>query len=111
MREGDELAARVYAAMGYQVTKAIGEMYAAMSCRVDAVIFTGALANSSLLLDPIIERIRPMGHIEILPGEREMDALAEGGLRVLRGEDTAKPFTLLPPQFQTPEEMYAFLNQ
>lgn len=32
--------------------------------------------------------------IHVFPGENEMQALAEGGLRILRGEEEAKEFSL-----------------
>ena len=107
---GDKLASKVYAAMGYQVAKAIGEMYVAVDSRPDAIIFTGALAKSQMLLKPIIERIKPMGRIEIVKGEREMEALAEGGLRVLRGVEKAKEYNLLPEGFNTTGEFYKWVK-
>lgn len=108
---GNELAASLYAAMSYQTAKAIGELYAALDCRVDAIIFTGALARSEYLINPVIERIGSLGRIEIIPGEREMEALAEGALRVLGGSEKAKEYTLIPEGFESREDFYAFAEK
>ena len=43
------------------------------------------------MLTPRIEWIAP---VEIMAGEFEMEALAAGGLRVLRGEEEAHEFKL-----------------
>ena len=64
-----------------------------------------------MLLKPIIERIKPMGRIEIVEGEREMEALAEGGLRVLRGVEKVKEYNLLPEGFNTTREFYKWVKE
>ncbi|MCX7959714.1 MAG: butyrate kinase, partial [Deltaproteobacteria bacterium] len=44
------------------------------------------------LTDAIRERISFLGNIEIFPGEDELQALAEGALRVLRDEEKVKVY-------------------
>ena len=42
------------------------------------------MVNSQLLTDAICAHIEPMAEVRLYPGEFEMEALAEGVLRVLR---------------------------
>lgn len=87
IREGDEYAALVLESMAYQVSKEIGAMYAALEGRVDAIILTGGLAQSTRFTGVIKQRTGLIAPIKIYPGENEMLALAQGALRVLRGEE------------------------
>jgi butyrate kinase len=89
---GDEQAKLVYDAMVYQIAKEIGAMTAALMSRVDAIILTGGLANSKRLVNDLKDSIEPLAPVVSLPGEEEMLALAEGGLRFLNGEETAKAY-------------------
>ncbi|WP_378956546.1 butyrate kinase [Pelosinus sp. sgz500959] len=84
---GDEQAQLVLDAMAYQISKEIGAMAAALSGKVDRVILTGGMAYSAQLVQKISAKIGFIAPIEILPGEEEMEALAAGALRVLRGEE------------------------
>jgi len=87
---GDEKAALVYNAMIYQTAKAIGSYAAALGGKVDAVGLTGGIVNDKVLVAKIIEMVSFIAPVKVYPGEFEMEALAEGCLRVLRGEETAK---------------------
>ncbi len=87
IREGDEYAALVLESMAYQVAKEIGAMSAALEGRVDAIILTGGLAYSNRFTGVIKQRAGLIAPIKIYPGENEMLALAQGALRVLRGEE------------------------
>lgn len=87
IREGDEYAALVLESMAYQVSKEIGSMTAALEGRVDAIILTGGLAYSTRFTGVIKQRTGLIAPIKIYPGEDEMLALAQGALRILRGEE------------------------
>lgn len=89
---GDKNARLIYEAMAYQVAKEIGACAAVLEGRVDAICLTGGLAYDRRLIDWIRERVEFIGDVRIYPGEDEMTALAEGGLRVLRGEENAKEY-------------------
>ena len=89
---GDEMALLVYQAMAYQVAKEIGSCATVLKGEVDAVIITGGLAYDELFTSWIIERVEFIAPILIYPGEAEMTALAEGGLRVLRKEEDAREY-------------------
>lgn len=91
-KEGDKNAELVFSAMAYQVAKEIGCAAAVLSGKVDAIILTGGIAYGSMIVGWIKERVEFISKVVVYPGEDEMLALAEGGLRVLRGEETAKEY-------------------
>lgn len=87
---GDEYARLCYEGMAYQVAKEIGRVACALSGDVDAIILTGGAANSRMLVDWITDRVKFISKVLVYPGEAEMDALADAGLRVLAGVEDAK---------------------
>jgi len=89
---GDETASLVYDAMVYQIAKEIGAMAAAMMGGVDAIVLTGGLAHSERLVADLTKYVESLAPVVPLPGEEEMLALAEGGLRFLKGEESAKGY-------------------
>ena len=88
----DEHAAMVFAAMVYQIAKEIGAMGAVLRGRVDAILLTGGMAHSERLVAALTEYIQWIAAIALYPGEDELQALAEGALRVLQGEEQALSF-------------------
>lgn len=89
IKEGDEYAALVLESMAYQVSKEIGAMSAVLEGRVDAIILTGGLAYSNRFTGSIKQRVGLIAPVKVYPGENEMQALVNGVLRVLRGEEKA----------------------
>jgi len=87
IRAGDENALLVYEAMAYQISKEIAGGAAVLKGQVDGILLTGGLANDSLLIGWIQERVSFIAPILVFPGEHEMEALAMGVLRVLRNEE------------------------
>ena len=61
-----------------------------MCGKVDRIILTGGIAYSKMITDDICRRVGWIAPVELMPGEYEMEALAEGGLRVLRKEEQPK---------------------
>jgi len=92
MNGGDETAALVFEAMAITVAKQVGACAAVLKGRVDGIVLTGGLALSPEFIDKIKDCIRFLGPVFVFPGENEMIALAQAGLRVLRGEDTARTY-------------------
>lgn len=86
---GNEKAKLVYDAMAYQVAKEIGACAAVLKGNVDAVLLTGGIAYSKSFTKEISERVGFIAEVKVYPGEDEMIALAQGGLRVLNGEEEA----------------------
>ncbi|HHW13885.1 MAG TPA: butyrate kinase [Firmicutes bacterium] len=91
--QGDDEARRVYQAMAYQVAKDIGALATVLCGRLDAILLTGGLARSALLTGWITERVRHLAPVHLFPGEEELQALAEGAVRVLSGVEEAKSYT------------------
>jgi butyrate kinase len=89
---GDEHARLIYEAMAYQIAKEIGAMAAVLAGDVDAVVITGGVAHSEMLIGWIRERVGWIARLLIYPGEDEMLALAQGGLRVLTGIEQARDY-------------------
>ena len=92
VKNGDKYASTIYDAMVYQMAKAIGEMATVVDGNVDAIIITGGIAYSKMFTDKLVKKIKFISKVEIMPGENEMESLAYGVLRVLRGEEKAKEF-------------------
>ena len=89
---GDQHALEVFEAMAYQVSKEIGAAATVLKGRVDAIAITGSLANSERLVGFIRERVAFIAPIFVCPGENEIEALAEGALRFLNGEEGAREY-------------------
>jgi butyrate kinase len=89
---GDRTAELVFGAMVYQIAKEIGAMAAALRGKIDGIILTGGMSNSTELTDAVSEYVKFLAPIHVLPGEREMEALAEGAFRVLDGKEVAKEY-------------------
>lgn len=96
---GDEQAALVLEAMALGVSESIARLSVVVSGRVDAILLTGGIAYSARVTDLITERVRFIAPVHKLPGENEMQALADGACRVLSGEEAAKTYV-------EPEERY-----
>ncbi|MCK9239304.1 butyrate kinase [Desulfocurvus sp.] len=89
---GDERATLVLDAFIYQVACEIARYGAALRGRVDRIIITGGIARSRRVVDGVAGRVGFLAPIAVLPGEKEMESLALGALRVLRGEETAREY-------------------
>jgi len=92
IQNGDEKARFYFEAMAYQVAKSIGAMCMTLTEKVDAILITGAMANSKTLVDMIVERISKIGDIHIYPGDDDLDALAWNGTMMLKGELESKEY-------------------
>ncbi len=93
IEQGDKEAKFIYEVMCYQIAKEIGSCATVVKGKVDAIILTGGLAYDANLVNYIKERVEFIGPVMVYPGEDEMEALALGALRVLKGEEQAKIYT------------------
>ena len=86
---GDPPAALVFEALALQIAKEIVSCATVLKGVVDAVILTGGLAFSDRLCERISARVASVADLRFFryPGEDEMQALADGALRVLRNEE------------------------
>lgn len=87
---GDQTAKVVWEAMCYQISKEIGQMATVLQGQVDAIILTGGLAYSESLTQYVTSHVSFLAQVFIYPGEDELQALAEGAVRVLKGEEEIK---------------------
>ena len=90
VNKGDKKARFIMEAMAYTVAKWIGMMAAVLEGEVDAIVLTGGLAYYKDFVSWVERRVKFIAPIKVYPGGDEMRALAEGALRVLRGEEMAK---------------------
>jgi butyrate kinase len=92
-RAGDAKADAVLRAMAYQIAKEIGASAAALRGQVDAVVYTGGVAHCRYVVNLVREWVGFLTpNVFVYPGEHEMESLALGALRVLRGEETAREY-------------------
>jgi butyrate kinase len=89
---GDARAELLLEAMAYQTARAAAGLAAVLEGEVDAVILTGGLAHLARIVEAVRRRVAFVAPVEVVPGEDELRALAEGALRVLRGEEPARSY-------------------
>jgi butyrate kinase len=89
---GDKYALEVYESMAYQVSKEIGSIATVLKGNVDAIIFTGGLAYSKLLTDYIKDRVNWIAKIIDMPGEDEIQSLAESAYRFLNRDEESRDY-------------------
>ncbi len=92
IENGDEFALLVLQAMAYQIAKEIGAMAAVVRGKINSIILTGGLAKSENLVALISERISFLAPIKIYAGEYEMEAMAEGVLRILNKQEELQQY-------------------
>lgn len=92
IKSGDQEAKFILDVMCYQIAKEIGAGATVLKGNVDAIVITGGLAYDQMIIDNITERVSFISDVLVYPGEDEMEALAYGGLRVLRGLETYKEY-------------------
>ena len=90
--DGDERFTAAYRALVYQLAKDIGAMAAVLHFEVDAIVYTGGMAYEQFFCDDITAYVGRLAPVLRFPGEEEMQALAEGALRVLHGEAQAETY-------------------
>ncbi len=89
---GDVRAEHVVGAMAYSVAREIGARAVALEGKIHGIILTGGLAYGEYFVAQIRRRVDWLGKVLVYPGEEEMAALAQGGLRVLLGEEEPRQY-------------------
>ena len=92
VNEGDANAAEVRDAFILQMSKNIGAMATVLEGKVDQIIVTGGIAYDKYVVAKIKERCEWIAPFTVYPGEDELLALVQGGLRVLNGEEAAMKY-------------------
>jgi butyrate kinase len=96
IKAGDTHARLIYDAMIYQICKSIGAYATVLKGDVDAILLTGGIAHDAYLVHEITDAVKYIAPVKVYAGEFEMEALAAGALRVLRGEEQPKTYTGIP---------------
>lgn len=93
IENGNQEALLYQKAMAYQLSKCMCSLLPAVDGELDGIIITGGGAYWKRFTDDVTERIRFLKvPVYIMPGENEMQALAEGAVRVGNGEETAQRY-------------------
>lgn len=90
VESGDEKAKLVREAFIYNLSKNIGAMAAVLCGKVDQIIVTGGIAYNEWVINELKNYCGWIADFTVYPGEDELLALAQGGLKVYNGEETAK---------------------
>ncbi|SBV99814.1 Butyrate kinase 2 [uncultured Eubacteriales bacterium] len=93
---GDRKAKAVYDAMIYEIAKCVGACACAMKGEVEAILLTGGISHSKYVTAQLAAYTSWIAPVEVLAGEFEMEALAAGALRVMRGAEEARTYTGVP---------------
>jgi len=92
VENGNEETELVLRAMAYQISKEAGAMATTLRGEVDAVVITGGMSYNQWLIDLLTESLEFLGEIMVFPGERELEALVRGVLRVLDSVECEKVY-------------------
>ncbi len=87
--DGNENAKLVRDAFCLQISKNIGAMAAVLEGKIDRIIVTGGIAYDNYVVESLRAHAGFIAPFTVYPGEDELLALAQGGLRVMTGEEQA----------------------
>jgi butyrate kinase len=92
IKDGDQYAKLIQNAMCYQVAKEIGACATVLGGKVDAIFMSGGLVYDKPMVEQIKMRAGFIAPFHLYPGEKEMEALSQGAIRVLKGQEEAKEY-------------------
>ncbi len=92
VQSGDKKAEEVREAFITQVAKDIGSMACVLQGKVDQILVTGGIAYDKVVVAGLKEKAEWIAPMTVYPGEDELMALVQGGLRILRGEEELKVY-------------------
>ena len=92
VNNGDAKAKEIRDAFIFQVSKDMGSMAAVLKGKVDQIVVTGGIAYDKSVVAGLKERCEWIAPFTVYPGEDELLALVQGGLRVVNGEEEAKVY-------------------
>jgi len=92
INEGDEKAKTVLDAMLIQISSEICAMATTIDGNVDGIVLTGSVAFAPYARDMIGKHTSHIAPTINMAGQMEMEALALGGLRVLKSSERAKEY-------------------
>ena len=83
---GEEACSTFLKGFCVSVAKYIGAVATVVGGKVDAIVLTGGIAHSKMIVNDIIERVGFIAPVEVYAGENELESLAENGYGILAGE-------------------------
>ena len=89
---GDKNAEEIRDAFVLQVAKDMGSMACVLDGKVDQIIVTGGIAYDKGVVAGLKERAEWIAPFTVYPGEDELLALVQGGLRVINGVEEAMKY-------------------
>ena len=89
---GDKNAEEIRDAFILQVAKDMGSMACVLEGKVDQIIVTGGIAYDQGVVAGLKERAQWIAPFTVYPGEDELLALVQGGLRVVNGVEEAMKY-------------------
>ena len=89
---GDEQAIEYRDAFVLQVAKDMGSMACVLDGKVDQIVVTGGIAYDKGVVAGLRERAEWIAPFTVYPGEDELLALVQGGLRVINGVEEAMKY-------------------
>ena len=89
---GDKNAEEIRDAFILQVAKDMGSMACVLEGKVDQIIVTGGIAYDKGVVAGLKERAEWIAPFTVYPGEDELLALVQGGLRVMNGVEEAMKY-------------------
>ena len=89
---GDKNAEEIRDAFILQVAKDMGSMACVLEGKVDQIIVTGGIAYDKGVVAGLKERAQWIAPFTVYPGEDELLALVQGGLRVVNGVEEAMKY-------------------
>ena len=89
---GDKNAEEIRDAFILQVAKDMGSMACVLDGKVDQIIVTGGIAYDKGVVAGLKERAEWIAPFTVYPGEDELLALVQGGLRVINGVEEAMKY-------------------
>lgn len=92
IQDGNEDAALARKAFILQMSKDIGSMAAVLEGKVDQIIVTGGIAYDKEVVQGLKDHCEWIAPFTVYPGEDELLALAQGGLRVVNGIEPASKY-------------------
>lgn len=93
LKKGDKESLILHKALVLQISREICSHGATLEGHIDGIVLTGGLANSTLLVEDIKRKIGFLGKVIVIPGEREMQALAESAFAVLLGKREIREYS------------------
>lgn len=95
-QKGEKVPKLVWETMIYQITKEIGAMACVLKGNIDGILLGGGMVYNKELVQDIEESCGFLAPVTAYPGEFEMEAMASGAIRALKGEEEIKEYTGKP---------------